>query len=144
MENERQRKLGDGLSSLTFTISLTKNQWMLQAMLLLQENIPSMFQNTLTRKTLFFETVMVTGQLLVRENTKRYSSHYLKTLFGAALQNKPTLFKKKIWPRYDIICKYTSAINFRRILRESVVFQQVVSFNVNVSPLIFNSAGHNI
>ena len=62
---------------------------MLQAMLLLQENIPSIFQNTLTRNTLIYETVKFTGQLLVRENPKRYSSYYMKNLFGEALQNRP-------------------------------------------------------
>jgi hypothetical protein len=65
-------------------------------MLLLQGNIPSTFGNTLTRNTLFFETVPFTGQLLERENPKRYSSYYLKNLFREALQNRHTLLKKNM------------------------------------------------
>ena len=80
---------------LLFTISRTNNQWMLQAMLALQENITSIFQNTLTRNTFFSGTVTFTGQLLERENPKRYYSYYLKNLFCEGLQNGPTLFTKK-------------------------------------------------
>ena len=82
-------------------------------MFLLEENTSSIFQNTLT---------IFTRQLLQRHNSKRYSSDYPKNLFCEALEIKPTLFKE-IRPRRDIICKYTSAISFRPILRESVVFQ---------------------
>jgi hypothetical protein len=50
------------------------------------------------QKHTFFEAVKFTGQLLARENPKRYSSYYLKNLFCEALENRPTLFTQ-IWPR---------------------------------------------
>jgi hypothetical protein len=118
VKNKRQRKLQSGLSNLTL-------------------------YNFTYKQSVDVTSYAFTGQLLERENPKQYSSYYLKNLFCEALENRPTLFTQ-IRPRCYIIWKYTSAINFRRILKEAIVFQQVVSFNINMSPLIFNSASHNI